>query len=1411
MPKLHYEWDRFWCPREATFSLGDAGYLVDPTTEWGRRYYPHVVPFAELGATPCLVLLGAPGIGKSSAVSREYGRVRQLAHSAGSPLPLLIDLRAYGSEDRLFRRLTEAPEIRAWADGDAVLDLFLDSLDECLLRVDTLAAMLPEALEHLPTDRLRLRVVCRTGDWPQTLETGLIRRWGQERVGVYELAPLRRVDVAAAAVANRLDADEFLAEVAECEAEALANRPITLDFLLRKKLEGGRLPARRVDLYLSGCGFLAAENNEARLEAGYRGPVDVGERLRLAARIAAATVFGNRYAVWVGPEAGPVPQEDLTFRELKAGWPDSPGPSDSALKEVLGTGLFSSRGPNRMGWAHQTYAEFLAAHWAIESELDLDQVLGLLTSSHDPERRLVPQLHETAAWVASMRPDAFRVITELDPDALLRGDVATADPEQRHALAQALLDAYDSERIVDTDWGLRPLYRKLTHPGLHGQLLPYIADQGREFVARRAAINIAEACKVTDLQEELIRVALDSAEPIGLRDKAAHAAARVADPQHRPRLRPLLDLDRKEDPDDQIRGHALEALWPEHLSAEALFQSLTPLRRPNLYGQYKHFIRTYLPPTLRDDDLPAALEWVKERAPRHLHWHRDVLEELADEVVLRVWQSKPQGTMLGLFADVVLLRFEHHAPIVGRERERELSGLVWEDEEQRRALVLALLERITSEKQVWSVLHPGRPLVASGDVSWLLDWLVRGPESEGAKRFGAELLQRLFNRDDPDQVSEVIEATLRSEWLRSVLAPLVEPVELDSSRAAELKSTHAKYKALEEGQKERELRRPPLLDPPPAQRVQSALERCEAGDPDGFWKLTMELSLSPSSQRYEEEFDPDLTSLPGWQEAEPRTRERIVEAAKRYLRERDPEPARWLGIEWWYPPAFAGYKALRLVLATDPDFVTGLSPEDWARWSPVIVVYPFINSDPHYTIHKEIICAVYRAAPERVLEALGREIDRDNRSHGNVFGLEHFEDCWDDRLSRALLDKAAEPGMKAATFEGLLGAALSHGLAEAPRYARSLVQLPLSVDADDYARAVTAAALLLQHAPNEGWDEVWAALKADEDFGRKVVSAVAGSRQRQRLHEVLSEHHLAALYVWTSRRYPYTDDPDDDAEGVRVGPGDQMRWFREGLLNALRDRGTFEAVRALQWCIDELRHLDWLKYTLHDARARARSRTWLPPSPTEVLRLGETRNGRLVRSGSELLDAVAASLRRLEVKLQGDTPAAIDLWNGPDAQGRYQPKDENALSNYVRRHLQDDLGRRGVVVNREVEIRRGEGDATGENTDIHVNAFVHDPRGGALDVLTVIIEAKGCWHRELSSAMETQLAGRYLKDNPCRHGLYLVGWYNCPQWDSGDYRRRQAPRKSLEEARQQFEAQAEQLSSGDLEVRAFVLNAAFRH
>ncbi len=79
--------------------------------------------------------------------------------------------------------------------------------------------------------------------------------------------------------------------------------------------------------------------------------------------------------------------------------------------------------------------------------------------------------------------------------------------------------------------------------------------------------------------------------------------------------------------------------------------------------------------------------------------------------------------------------------------------------------------------------------------------------------------------------------------------------------------------------------------------------------------------------------------------------------------------------------------------------------------------------------------------------------------------------------------------------------------------------------------------------------------------------------------------------------------------------------------------------------------------------------------------------------------------------------------------------------------------------------------------------------------------------------MQTQLADRYLRDNPSRHGLYLIGWFNCPQWDRTDYRKGDVPQITLKEARARYVQQAEALtaqSADRLLVKAFVLDTALR-
>lgn len=113
------------------------------------------------------------------------------------------------------------------------MHIYLDSLDECLLRVDTVAALLADELRPYPIERLFFRIACRTADWPLSLEQNLECLWGKENIGVYELAPLRRIDIVSAAETYGIDPEAFINAVRQVEATPLVLKPATLSFLIK--------------------------------------------------------------------------------------------------------------------------------------------------------------------------------------------------------------------------------------------------------------------------------------------------------------------------------------------------------------------------------------------------------------------------------------------------------------------------------------------------------------------------------------------------------------------------------------------------------------------------------------------------------------------------------------------------------------------------------------------------------------------------------------------------------------------------------------------------------------------------------------------------------------------------------------------------------------------------------------------------------------------------------------------------------------------------------------------------------------------------------------------------------------------------------------------------------------------------
>lgn len=86
----------------------------------------------------------------------------------------------------------------------------------------------------------------------------------------------------------------------------------------------------------------------------------------------------------------------------------------------------------------------------------------------------------------------------------------------------------------------------------------------------------------------------------------------------------------------------------------------------------------------------------------------------------------------------------------------------------------------------------------------------------------------------------------------------------------------------------------------------------------------------------------------------------------------------------------------------------------------------------------------------------------------------------------------------------------------------------------------------------------------------------------------------------------------------------------------------------------------------------------------------------------------------------------------------------------------------------------------------------------------------------MDHAMQTQLVERYLKDNSCRQGLYLVGWYHCAQWDIEDRKHThpwsgsESAAATIQDAKKKFDDQARSLTVGDLRLESFVIDASLR-
>lgn len=1341
-----------------------------------------------------MVLLGEPGIGKTFAIKSAKESVLENE----TDLVDIVDLRGYGEESRLVKRLFESDKFLQWKNGNKRLHLFLDSLDECLLRIDTIAVLLRDELSEYPVDRLSIRIACRTAVWPQLLEDGLKGLWAEEQLGIYELCPLRRCDVAEAARINGIDPDAFIERVDRVEAVPLAIKPVTLQMLINIYALEGQLPSSKWELYEKGCQLLTEELNESRQAANRTGDLRSEQRLVVSSRIAAVTMLANRFAIWTNSDKGDVPEEDVALAEVYGGEERAAGDQfligREEIKETLDTGLYTSRGPGRLSWAHQTYAEFLAARYLSQDHFSLQQILTLI---RHPSGKLVPQLHELSAWLATKRDDVFEVVLLSDPEVLMLSDVSNADEATRIKLTGSLLSTFDLLKLYDNSLKLVRHYHKLKHSQLAEQLRPSILDKNKGIPVRQVAFRIARECSEKSLSNDLLGIALDGTEDEHIRSLAIMALEKCGDDSVIRSLKPLIFRSGEEDPEDEIKGNVLKLVWPKHLTSEELFAVLTPPKRENSFGSYHEFIWTNVASTIDPADLVAALSWVnnfESVGPPRIFSLNHAMSTLADQIILAGLKTISDPSIQSIFARVLLQRLRSFYRWMSHEGEQRFYASIRGEVEKRHKVIQALVSELGNSNEAYLVSR----LFVDEDLPWLIDQALQHEKSGSiqAKIFATMAGHVPFDVNNTNNIEIILDASQQSLLIKEQFALILNPIELASEQAKNLKRD---YDLSQDRSQESS-----NSDSPLTEQILHCINKCETGIPEAWWELNYWM-LSPAGQQAENEFEPDLTKLPGWSVADDTIRNRIIQAAERYLHEGNPDNEHWIGLNQLHRPALAGYRALRLLYTKNPSGIECLEELVWNVWAASIVGYP--DSSDEFPTQRELIAYAYAQAPEAVLDAF------------NVLAkqaISKSEDVWvrnqivkldscpsDDKIKSVLLDLLRDSTLAPEQMGRVFTNLLERQIPEAIEFAKSLLGPPAPTGEILRKKALVVGRKLLSSGGRVTFNMVWRTIESDDAFGQEIFLDLVKQDPYSLLsgHNVsqLSEQELGTLFLWLEQHFPRNTDPNHE------GPRESIPHFRDGILQLLRSRGTMEAVHVLQGIKESLPGQEWLYRVVLDAQNEMLRKTWLPPKPSEILALACSSDKRLVTCPEQLLDVLIESLQRLQLEdLQGETGRAKFLWDQiPD--GKFRPKDEPTLSDYIKGFLNNDLKLREIIVNREVEVHRGPVAGRGPSTDIHVDVITSEHRH-----IKAVIEVKGCWNPDLKTSMKGQLIDKYFQGSDCQHGIYLVVWFNKAHWDAEDSRKRKVPANSIEEIQRFFEDQENEFSTNECVVRSFVLDANWR-
>lgn len=1338
-------WTRFWSPRKTRDHGATDEFFEDPQELFGKHLHPFAATLPKITPeTGLLVLCGEPGLGKSYELELLRGDLA--ASEEAQDYIISLETRIFESFTDLQSHLVGIPSWQAWLTEGKPITILLDGLDEGLIRIPTLVSRLKAFLESKPVNRLRLILTCRSFEWPVLEGDQLASLWPDrgESGFAFELEPLRRKDALTAAERRGYDGEKFLEAVHRANLASLASRPITLLFLL-DEFHGAEFEnMSRRHLYKNGCRRLCEEHNQGRatILRTRQGEISsTDEKFTAAGILACGLLLGGGSSFhtlssyeFTEPESTVLRAKDLIDCGLI---------SEATVQQVLGTGLFAGKGPNGFGFAHQTFAEFLAAQTL--ADLPLPHLTSLLCAKDfaTGDEYVIPQLVELAAWVAGDHPAFFDHLLNVDPPSLLRSGVLFARPDQKAALVERVLELADKNRFFD-ELDYWRFWKDLDHPELPSQLQRTLEAPISGLMVRRIAVEIAKACRRAEMVPTLFALLKSGEGEQYFRSSVAEALCECMPDDRLGDLEPLLHGEVGPDPDQSIFGEAMQHLVPRHCSVSDVLPLIGRTANPSFFGSYWRALKE-LPNHLADEDILNGLRSIQhwEGGFSSASYRRDLCmgilhralyliddPEICDELV-KLWKSKSRSYQEFF-----------------RTGDKDDSDFSRIDDVVRRKWISAILNSFESDadERHFNLTYGSFQLIKADDFGWLLETLLSVP-NESSHAWAKVICQLI--QDEAIRVKwwdDFLDVYHRSPALHERMRWL-EETSIDSPSRRKAKADWLREKRRQE-QYRRKFQRPD-----PRSKIDESIAKIVEGNSWAFRNLCLALSLDKNGFNHNP-LRHDLTQYPQWENLSEEETKFVAESARRFLLERS-DGWEELGAETNYSaPGVAAIWLLRDEVTTNRDLKEAIG----TKWIAAALSV-FDSSSDHA---KELFALAYGINPSKTIIRWISQIRRDCERHGHPFAMRRAGGCFDGVLLGELIDLIKvlnDPLSVRRSIEELRGLdqqvagniaayLLRHELARRRTRLRMVGEL------------IVAG---LGAESRQVWSLAYRLLNSRVDFSKEIFLAAASDDFREaNICRVLNEDEIGDLYILLCRLFPPSQDPADESGWVTRRQA--AAHFRGAVLNALSARGTTAACRELKRIAAALPdQATWILYRYEKTLSTVRRDEWNPcPLPLLAEILSNPKK-RILRDNADLMNLILESLVDLQSHLTGtDLPAVEDLWQWEGAglrRSKFHHKDEESVSDYIARWLRDRIGPESkVVVNREVQPERG------KRTDILVQAWSHVARFGHPDEgpLSVTVEVKGCWNSEIRTGAERQLLAQYLRPFQRTHGIFLVAWFYSP-------------------------------------------------